>query len=266
MIPTVNRFGHTLAVAGLTLTLVVGTAAAARPSGQAVIDDWDDNGRIDRSWSCELALDGLARDRGADRRPGNVAMQTAIERHVRGQCAARKVRNDTPAAMTSGPTRGATTRWSQRSRATPRRIVAGAAPTELSFGDTDTADQRRPAPLGHGHRRHAHGRAGRADRGGGGSATPAPAVRAEEPLSRLFLALVGTRLTERAGFEPAKRLSTLTRFPVALLRPLGHLSGRGTGYRGGASPAWTRPRTPPRSGSRSRRAGRRTTASRRRRS
>ena len=37
--------------------------------------------------------------------------------------------------------------------------------------------------------------------------------------------------TERAGFEPATRLSTRTRFPVALLRPLGHLSGRGTGYR-----------------------------------
>ena len=29
---------------------------------------------------------------------------------------------------------------------------------------------------------------------------------------------------ERAGFEPANRLSTVTRFPVALLRPLGHLS------------------------------------------
>ena len=35
---------------------------------------------------------------------------------------------------------------------------------------------------------------------------------------------------ERAGFEPATRLSTRTRFPVALLRPLGHLSGRATGY------------------------------------
>ena len=32
------------------------------------------------------------------------------------------------------------------------------------------------------------------------------------------------RETERAGFEPAKHLSALTRFPVALLRPLGHLS------------------------------------------
>ena len=29
---------------------------------------------------------------------------------------------------------------------------------------------------------------------------------------------------ERAGFEPATHLSASTRFPVALLRPLGHLS------------------------------------------
>ena len=32
------------------------------------------------------------------------------------------------------------------------------------------------------------------------------------------------RVTERAGFEPATHLSARTRFPVALLRPLGHLS------------------------------------------
>src|SRR6266851_9457479 len=32
------------------------------------------------------------------------------------------------------------------------------------------------------------------------------------------------RFTERAGFEPATHLSARTRFPVALLRPLGHLS------------------------------------------
>ena len=34
----------------------------------------------------------------------------------------------------------------------------------------------------------------------------------------------GPRETERAGFEPATDLSARTRFPVALLRPLGHLS------------------------------------------
>src|SRR5438105_1653948 len=32
------------------------------------------------------------------------------------------------------------------------------------------------------------------------------------------------RQAERAGFEPATHLSARTRFPVALLRPLGHLS------------------------------------------
>jgi hypothetical protein len=34
-------------------------------------------------------------------------------------------------------------------------------------------------------------------------------------------------VAERAGFEPATDLSARTRFPVALLRPLGHLSERG---------------------------------------
>src|SRR4051794_7096478 len=34
---------------------------------------------------------------------------------------------------------------------------------------------------------------------------------------------------ERAGFEPATHLSARTRFPVALLRPLGHLSNGGGG-------------------------------------
>src|SRR6476469_3406857 len=37
---------------------------------------------------------------------------------------------------------------------------------------------------------------------------------------------------ERAGFEPATHLSARTRFPVALLRPLGHLSVQGSGEGG----------------------------------
>ena len=37
---------------------------------------------------------------------------------------------------------------------------------------------------------------------------------------------------ERAGFEPATDLSARTRFPVALLRPLGHLSELGAEYPG----------------------------------
>ena len=44
--------------------------------------------------------------------------------------------------------------------------------------------------------------------------------------------------TERAGFEPATHLSARTRFPVALLRPLGHLSkGRSLARRRALSPA-----------------------------
>src|SRR5215204_318157 len=38
--------------------------------------------------------------------------------------------------------------------------------------------------------------------------------------------------TERAGFEPATHLSARTRFPVALLRPLGHLSAVRSGEGG----------------------------------
>src|SRR5207248_427534 len=47
----------------------------------------------------------------------------------------------------------------------------------------------------------------------------APQPRAR---SRLRLAIFQA---ERAGFEPATHLAARTRFPVALLRPLGHLSG-----------------------------------------
>src|SRR5213079_1367439 len=34
------------------------------------------------------------------------------------------------------------------------------------------------------------------------------------------------RLAERVGFEPTRRYDPPTRFPVAHLKPLGHLSGR----------------------------------------
>ena len=55
-----------------------------------------------------------------------------------------------------------------------------------------------------------------------------PAKRADEVLAARSgadhdHAPVGHQ-TERAGFEPATHLSARTRFPVALLRPLGHLS------------------------------------------
>src|SRR6188768_2549200 len=67
-------------------------------------------------------------------------------------------------------------------------------------------------------------------------AEPAPSTTTRRPvllmprlLSREDGPAVGRGapgMTERAGFEPATHLSARTRFPVALLRPLGHLSGR----------------------------------------
>ena len=42
--------------------------------------------------------------------------------------------------------------------------------------------------------------------------------------SRDCLGCGDDREAERAGFEPATHLAARTRFPVALLRPLGHLS------------------------------------------
>ena len=50
------------------------------------------------------------------------------------------------------------------------------------------------------------------------------ASQARIPTSRPALGTLGT---ERAGFEPATEKLTRTRFPVALLRPLGHLSAGG---------------------------------------
>jgi hypothetical protein len=48
---------------------------------------------------------------------------------------------------------------------------------------------------------------------------------------------------ERAGFEPATDLSARTRFPVALLRPLGHLSKRRQGIASGDGDLPVHPRS-----------------------
>jgi hypothetical protein len=57
-------------------------------------------------------------------------------------------------------------------------------------------------------------------------------------------AIAGTVRMERAGIEPARHLSAPTRFPVALLRPLGHLSVRkrpqGNGRDAGTAPSAAR--------------------------
>src|SRR5439155_61800 len=56
---------------------------------------------------------------------------------------------------------------------------------------------------------------------------PSTTTRPLAPITRPPLAQEETPRgvsAERAGFEPATHLSARTRFPVALLRPLGHLS------------------------------------------
>ncbi len=81
----------------------------------------------------------------------------------------------------------------------------------------------RSAIVGHSSPCRARGsRAGKRSAGHARASAPAQrgAVRREQsepPKGRLAQA-------ERAGFEPARHLSAPTRFPVALLRPLGHLS------------------------------------------
>src|SRR5579872_1168938 len=57
----------------------------------------------------------------------------------------------------------------------------------------------------------------------------APA-RPRRPRGDAALRLDRPQWTEREGFEPSTHLSARTRFPVALLRPLGHLSGASAGY------------------------------------
>ena len=52
--------GIAIAVA-LGLSVFVGTGVAARPCGKAVIDDWYDNGTIDRSWHCVCLRDAIER-------------------------------------------------------------------------------------------------------------------------------------------------------------------------------------------------------------
>ena len=51
-------------------------------------------------------------------------------------------------------------------------------------------------------------------------------VRPDRSRTRRRAGFASVVETERAGFEPATQLSPRTRFPVALLRPLGHLSER----------------------------------------
>jgi len=70
---------RTLVVVLVTLS-IVGTAAG-RPGGPDVLDDVHDNGRIDRTWTCERLLDGLTSLPQDEARALD-----EIERHLRSEC------------------------------------------------------------------------------------------------------------------------------------------------------------------------------------
>lgn len=57
---SVRRF-YVLAAFALALSVFVASAAAARPCGKAVIDDWYDNGIVDRDWECGCLRDAIER-------------------------------------------------------------------------------------------------------------------------------------------------------------------------------------------------------------
>ena len=149
-----------------------------------------------------------------------------------------------------------------RRRAAARSATRGAATAPPPAAADSTARAAPPSPRrrcrvcdrGTPRRSSSRRRAGQRDRRRGLRARTLTANRLDRVGFRSADSDVA-QLTERAGFEPATRLSTRTRFPVALLRPLGHLSGRGTGYRGDPTPGWSRPRTRRRPGSAARRAG-----------
>ena len=89
MISRPLRVGCTAVVGLLALSLFVDVPAAANPSAQALIDDAYDNGRIDSSWNCDVALDALAL-LPQQRRPGYFAALAGVEQHLRIRCADRR--------------------------------------------------------------------------------------------------------------------------------------------------------------------------------
>ena len=58
-----------------------------------------------------------------------------------------------------------------------------------------------------------------------GKEEPATCASAHEPGDDAARRSFAAARTEREGFEPSRQVSPPTRFPVALLKPLGHLSG-----------------------------------------
>ena len=103
-----------------------------------------------------------------------------------------------------------------KSRSAARRSRTGSSPriSMVAFGRSTRSPPSGPRATMPSTRQYAR------------EATEGPATLATStgPCERAFRRGSGTLCTERAGFEPATQLSPRTRFPVALLRPLGHLS------------------------------------------
>jgi len=82
----VRRISVALAVVALAL---IAGSAAAQQCGQAVLDDWYDDGSFDGHWSCNCMLDALA-SLPEDGRQRFFAAQEATERQLRARCAVGK--------------------------------------------------------------------------------------------------------------------------------------------------------------------------------
>lgn len=84
-----SQRGQPIAIVVAGLSLFVATAAAGNAPGRAVVADWYDNGKLDRSWSCDRLLDGLT-SLSENSRPRYLSMRQDIERQLRTRCAAWK--------------------------------------------------------------------------------------------------------------------------------------------------------------------------------
>jgi hypothetical protein len=71
---------HVLAIAVALASAFTGFAVAAQPCGKAVIDDWYDNGTLDRAWDCECLGDAIDRLPGI--RPPYSPAQDDLQRQI----------------------------------------------------------------------------------------------------------------------------------------------------------------------------------------
>ena len=95
-----------------------------------MIEDWYDNGKIDRSWNCECLLDGLTLLPGVSQ-SGHVSMRDELERQVRAQC----VNWSVPVNDSEVTARGSEMAASEAEIATLYPTL-----TEFHPADTDTGD------------------------------------------------------------------------------------------------------------------------------